>query len=513
MVGWDPKGEYRVQRGASLTSTSAGPTSGSGSSGSSSEFYQFKYNFQPESVDKSRPGGLVGNGETYELEFSGNGGASSSSNIDQSHGQNSSINVVNGGGNAGGETFSWSSTERQGRLVDCLLIFDEETQTFTLERQHSAFTFIQNRRNKESKTQVLHLPNSKHDPHATVTSPVSNSLVSTPVLPVRQGNGKIEGRGIGSTSGSNATVSAALTAAALSSATTPSGAHRNGHIKPGGDVRASQDQEDDTFNDDDLLMDIENAINDFGDMQGDDGDDEDDIEDEEMEEVLTPVILPAAMPPAQFSAPTSYPTTPSSKSINSSNSRDPLGNMTRKPLVEMPKTPAERAAAFGKPGVDGVPNKASPPSMTGGKTSRPRKVSSSGTVGEPGFGSGGGGGGHMTSSANNTPKLPSVPRISKSGGGSASVGGTPKSGLVLPTLMSPQERLLKQQQQQQQQQEQQQHTTVSRARQPSSPGGDTEAHSEDDDLVDFLEGQMMTVAGGKVNHDDEGDITSSDEDD
>lgn len=74
-------------------------------------------NFQPESVDKSRPGGLVGNGETFELEFSGNGG---SSNIDQGHNHS----VLNGGG----ETYSWSSTERQGRLVDCLLIFDEETQ-------------------------------------------------------------------------------------------------------------------------------------------------------------------------------------------------------------------------------------------------------------------------------------------------------------------------------------------------------------------------------------------------
>lgn len=80
-------------------------------------------NFQPESVDKSRPGGLVGNGETFELEFSGNGGSSSHMDSNHHHG------VLNGGGNAGGgETFSWSSTERQGRLVDCLLIFDEETQ-------------------------------------------------------------------------------------------------------------------------------------------------------------------------------------------------------------------------------------------------------------------------------------------------------------------------------------------------------------------------------------------------
>ncbi|KAG0309493.1 hypothetical protein BGZ97_013055 [Linnemannia gamsii] len=98
--------------------------------------------------------------------------------------------------------------------------------------------------------------------------------------------------------------------------------------------------------------------------------------------------------------------------------------------------------------------------------------------------------------------------------------------------MSPQERLLKQQQLQEQQK--QAATATSRQRQPSSPGGDMEAQSEDDDLVDFLEGQMMevdpsnsavkpkgpislnafteTVAGGRVDHDDEGDITSSDED-
>lgn len=47
MVGWDPKGEYRVQRGASLTNTSTGPSSAaSGSSGASTEFYQFKCKYK-----------------------------------------------------------------------------------------------------------------------------------------------------------------------------------------------------------------------------------------------------------------------------------------------------------------------------------------------------------------------------------------------------------------------------------------------------------------------------------
>lgn len=87
-------------------------------------------NFQPESVDKSRPGGLVGNGETFELEFSGSGGTASNNNTDQN---NHGHAPINGGG---GETFSWTSTERPGRAVECLLIFNEETQVRKRERDH-----------------------------------------------------------------------------------------------------------------------------------------------------------------------------------------------------------------------------------------------------------------------------------------------------------------------------------------------------------------------------------------
>ncbi|KAF9121161.1 hypothetical protein BG015_005893, partial [Linnemannia schmuckeri] len=223
--------------------------------------------------------------------------------------------------------------------------------TFTLERQHSAFSFIQNRRNKESKAQVLHLPNSKHDPHATASSPASSSVASTPVLPSRQGNGRIEGRAMASASGSSTAASAALTAAAAAAASlslvptsSSAGGQRNGHVNGGGDAAgASQDQEDDGFNDDDLLMEMENAINNVGDIQGDDGDDEDDDEDEEMEEVLTPVILPTAMPSAPvILAPASYSSAvPGGRGVNSN-------KPAKKPVVDMPKTPAERAAAFAK---------------------------------------------------------------------------------------------------------------------------------------------------------------------
>ncbi|KAI7831785.1 hypothetical protein BC939DRAFT_472880 [Gamsiella multidivaricata] len=100
MVGWDAKGTYRVQRGASLMAASSSGPSGNRTNSSPNEFFQFKYNFQPESVDKSRPGGLVGNGETFELEFAGSSGgsstAASASASDQIH--NGPVAVINGAG-------------------------------------------------------------------------------------------------------------------------------------------------------------------------------------------------------------------------------------------------------------------------------------------------------------------------------------------------------------------------------------------------------------------------------
>ncbi|KAG0308534.1 hypothetical protein BGZ97_013351 [Linnemannia gamsii] len=139
------------------------------------------------------------------------------------------------------------------------------------------------------------------------------------------------------------TAAAAATASSSSAVTSNSGSQRNGHMSNGGVAEGvSQDQEDDGFNDDDLLMEMENAINNVGDIQGDDGDDEDDDEDEEMEEVLTPIILPVAMPSAPVVAPSPIlysSTVPGGRGVNSN-------KQTKKPVVGMPKTPAERAAAI-----------------------------------------------------------------------------------------------------------------------------------------------------------------------
>jgi len=93
-----------------------------------------------------------------------------------------------------------------------------------------------------------------------------------------------------------------------------------------------------------------------------------------------------------------------------------------------------------------------------------------------------------------TPKNPSVSSMSKAGA-SVSVGGTPRTGGVTKVGVAmpipPHERMMMQQQQQEQ----------PRARKPSSPG--TEAGlSDDDDFVDFLEGQIMVSHRGQ-------DITES----
>ncbi|KAF9271768.1 hypothetical protein BGZ68_003099, partial [Mortierella alpina] len=403
MVGWDAKGVYNVQRGASLAGNS-----GSTSAAAPNEFYQFKYNFQPESVDKSRPGGLVGNGETFELEFAGSGGSTAAA-ADQGH-----TTVINGAGNGGGETYSWTSTERTSRAVDCLLIFDEETQTFTLERQHSAFSFIQNRKNKESKQQVLHLPQSKYDPNATAVSPIPSSTANTPVLPsTKHDSGKKESQSSQRSKPTPATAPASHGIEGTSST---------------GEAQPSQDLDEDNY---DLLMDIENAMNDIedDDMQGgEEGDDEDDDEDMLEEVVLSPSIATASTPAAASSTPI-LPPSSTAKAPALVPSTKPAS--VRKPIVKpkMPVPPEQRAAAAaaaaaakasstGAPSAQGpisVSASGLPPKPRGmpGSAPRRRKVSTSGS--ESGSGSSSSGSGSSSGSSSSS---------SSSGSGSDSDSGS-----------------------------------------------------------------------------------------
>lgn len=79
----------------------------------------------------------MGNGDAFELEFPGSSG--SVTNIDGSTssaggypngntGINGSAQTNGHSSSTGTETYSWSAPERKLRPVDCLLIFDEETQ-------------------------------------------------------------------------------------------------------------------------------------------------------------------------------------------------------------------------------------------------------------------------------------------------------------------------------------------------------------------------------------------------
>ncbi|KAF9336143.1 hypothetical protein BG006_009554 [Podila minutissima] len=565
MVGWDDKGVYRIKRGASLLAQSSDASSSAGN-----EFVQFKYNFQPESVDKSRPGGLVGNGETFELEFSGHGGNSGST--DQNHASASSSSI-NGGG---AETYSWTSTEQTRRPVDCILIFDEETQTFTLERQHSAFSFIQNRRNKDAPKQpILLLPNSSYDPNAP--PPATISATSTPVLPRKESNGRVDHHLSDSGSHNRNSLSTSFDKKSTADRNKSNGApiHRDPDAMDVDDVDVPDGNSD-------IDKALEEAFVDIGE-EADDDDDFD--EDEEMEEVLTPVIPVLPPAPEVIRSPAPLPLSTPSKGPATGT---PAKSKPR-PRVPLPPPPEVREANARAGLVPGSvpPFGATTPSLP----TRQRKVSTSGSEsgsgssssgrsssgsssGSSSSGSGsdsGSGSGssdsdsgpdrsrrgphagkrlsvpgqqHATSSnapgsiglglstpigggnsigyggsrtpqgaGSSTPKPASAPKIKPS------TGGTPK--LPIPMPPPPHERLKQQQQ---------------KAPPPRQKKESEILSDDDDDLVNFLDSTLEekspgpsvhepqvkrpislnafteTVAGGGPSHEDEGGITSSDED-
>ncbi|KAG0085714.1 hypothetical protein BGZ93_000493, partial [Podila epicladia] len=338
MVGWDDKGVYRIKRGASLLAQSSDASSSAGN-----EFVQFKYNFQPESVDKSRPGGLVGNGETFELEFSGHGGNSGST--DQSHAATSSSSI-NGGG---AETYSWTSTERTGRPVDCILIFDEETQP------------------------VLLLPNSSYDPNAPPPATISATIsaTSTAVPPRKESNGRVDHHLSDSGSHSRNSMSTSFDKKSTADRNRSNGApnHRDPDAMDIDDVDVPDGNSD-----------IDKALEEaFVDM-GEEADDDDDFdEDEEMEEVLTPVI-PVLLPaPEAIRSPAPPPLSAPSKGPSTGT---PAKSKPR-PRVPLPPPPEVREASARAGLAPGSvpPFGAATPSLP----TRPRKVSTSGS--ESGSGS------------------------------------------------------------------------------------------------------------------------------
>ncbi|TFK43080.1 RNA polymerase II transcription elongation factor-domain-containing protein [Crucibulum laeve] len=125
---WMPaQGRHAVTVGSSLTRAlkarksqgSAPPTKAK----HDRDFYSFRYNFKPGTIDSSKPG-------TIQVRESG---------------EHREVLVEQPSTNPG-EVHVFRGKEQPSKSVDCLLIFDEETMTFTLEKLDSYMTLTHDRR-------------------------------------------------------------------------------------------------------------------------------------------------------------------------------------------------------------------------------------------------------------------------------------------------------------------------------------------------------------------------------
>ncbi|OJT13391.1 hypothetical protein TRAPUB_10157 [Trametes pubescens] len=142
---WMPTGRHEINIGTSLMRSlkarKGGPVKNSKAK-PDREFYSFRYNFKPESVDPTKPGSI----EIKAKEEEGH----SSVRVTRPSTQNETgVNYVGSG--------------RPAKDVDCVLIYDEELQTFTLEKIETLLTL-------------------QHDPR-TVHAP---RLANSPAPPVPQ---------------------------------------------------------------------------------------------------------------------------------------------------------------------------------------------------------------------------------------------------------------------------------------------------------------------------------------
>ncbi|KAI0662967.1 RNA polymerase II transcription elongation factor-domain-containing protein [Cubamyces menziesii] len=131
---WMPAGRHDVNIGSSLAralkARKGGPVK-NGKAKLDREFYSIRYNFKPESVDPTKPG-------TIEVNKPKDEGGSAQVHIVRPSTQNE-----NGVHFIGGET--------PQREFDCVLIFDEELGTFTLEKLDSSVAVTHDQR-------PLHVP-------------------------------------------------------------------------------------------------------------------------------------------------------------------------------------------------------------------------------------------------------------------------------------------------------------------------------------------------------------------
>ncbi|KAJ7179559.1 RNA polymerase II transcription elongation factor-domain-containing protein [Mycena filopes] len=119
---WIPKGTHEVQIGPSLNKAlkarKGGPPPQVKRTGPpEKDFYSFRYNFRPPSLETTKPGSIQ---------------------INRAKDAASSTVIVEHPSSQPGETHVYTGIENPVREVDCILIYDEETGSYKLEKLESS---------------------------------------------------------------------------------------------------------------------------------------------------------------------------------------------------------------------------------------------------------------------------------------------------------------------------------------------------------------------------------------
>ncbi|KAI9001125.1 RNA polymerase II transcription elongation factor-domain-containing protein [Trametes punicea] len=153
---WMPSGRHEINIGSSLMralkARKGGPVKNSKAK-PDREFYSFRYNFKPESVDPTKPGSI-------EVKKPKDEAGLTSVNVVRPSTQNDhGVNYV--------------GHEKAAREYDCVLIYDEELGTFTLEKIESCVTLHHDPR-------TIHAPRRANSPAPAPPPriPQSNSQVT-----------------------------------------------------------------------------------------------------------------------------------------------------------------------------------------------------------------------------------------------------------------------------------------------------------------------------------------------
>ncbi|KAJ7638415.1 RNA polymerase II transcription elongation factor-domain-containing protein [Roridomyces roridus] len=125
---WIPRGRHEVTIGPSLnralkTRKGAPPPPAKRSGPPEKDFYSFRYNFKPPSVDNTKPG-------TIEL----------------SRNKDATTVAVEHASSQPGESYIYHGNETSAKEFDCVLIYDEETGSYKLEKLESYIVLTYDRK-------------------------------------------------------------------------------------------------------------------------------------------------------------------------------------------------------------------------------------------------------------------------------------------------------------------------------------------------------------------------------